>query len=125
MTAEEELLLVENAWDAAMMNNDADEIGKFMSDDWVIIGTEGGITTKADFLDVIRSGVVEHDRMEADETQIKVYGDTAIVITKGTSAGMYNKQYFEMYEWATSFFIRQNNGWICTLTMVTPARSPE
>ncbi|MGN6436636.1 MAG: nuclear transport factor 2 family protein [Agriterribacter sp.] len=125
MTATEELLLVEQAWDAAMMNNDVEEIGRFMSDDWVIIGTEGGITTKAEFLDFIGSGVVQHSRMEADETQVKVYGDTAIIITRGTSAGLYNKQYFELYEWATSFFIKQNSQWICTLTMVTPAKAPE
>lgn len=121
MNAEDELLRVEKAWDAAMMSNNIDEIEKFMADDWVIVGTEGGITTKADFIATIRSGEVQHSRMDADTTEVKIYGDSALIITKGTSAGTFNNEYFEMYEWATSFFVRQNNNWVCVLTMVTPA----
>ena len=123
-TEEEELLQVEKAWDAAMISNDAYEIEKFMADDWVIVGTEGGITTKADFIATIRSGEVQHSRMDADSTEIKVYGNSALIISRGTSAGTFNGEHFEFYEWATSVFIRQNNSWLCVLTMVTPADTP-
>ena len=34
MTTEDELLQFGLAWDQAMVGNDADEISKFMSDDW-------------------------------------------------------------------------------------------
>ena len=39
MTTEDELLQFGLAWDQAMVNNNADEISKFMSDDWILVGT--------------------------------------------------------------------------------------
>ena len=108
MTTEEELFQFGLAWDGAMMRNNAGEIGKFMSDEWIILGTEGGITLKSDFLSLIRSGDLSHNRMDADETHIKIYENTGIVTSRGTSAGYFKGQAFELYEWSTSIFIRKN-----------------
>ena|SRR5688572_16130890 len=110
-------------WDAAMIKNDAQEISAFMSDDWVIVGTDGGITSKASFLSGINSGVLTHDRMDADEVRIKIYDNTGVVTTKGTSAGKYNDQPFSFYEWSTSIFIKSDDQWHCVLTMLTPVNS--
>jgi ketosteroid isomerase-like protein len=30
-----------NEWDRAMVENDADAIGRYMPDDWVIVGSDG------------------------------------------------------------------------------------
>lgn len=38
------------AWDDAMIHDDADTIGAFMHDDWVIIGEDGGVSDKPTFL---------------------------------------------------------------------------
>ena len=122
MTTEDELLQFCLAWDQAMVGNDADEISKFMSDDWILVGTEGGITTKSRFLSFIRSGELTHSRMDSDETSIKFYEDTGIVTSRGTSAGNYKGQSFELYEWSTSIFIRKNGQWLCVHTMLTPAK---
>ena len=122
MTTEDELLQFCLAWDQAIVGNDADEISKFMSDDWILVGTEGGITSKSQFLSVIRSGELTHSRMDSDETSIKIYEDTGIVTSRGTSAGNYKGQSFELYEWSTSIFIRKNGQWLCVHTMLTPAK---
>ena len=122
MTTEDELLQFCLAWDQAMVGNDADEISKFMSDDWILVGTEGGITSKSRFLSFIRSGKLTHCRMDSDETSIKIYENTGIVTSRGTSAGNYKGQSFELYEWSTSIFIRKNGQWLCVHTMLTPAK---
>lgn len=122
MTTEEELFQFSLAWDGAMMRNNAGEIGKFMSDEWIILGTEGGITLKSDFLSLIRSGDLSHNRMDADDTHIKIYENTGIVTSRGTSAGYFKGQSFELYEWSTSIFIRKNEQWLCVHTMLTPAK---
>src|SRR5262245_34334656 len=120
MKVEDELVLFNKQWDEAMVKNNAEEISRFISDDWVIIGTEGGITTKKSFLDVITSGDLTHNRMDSDESRIKIYGETAVVTNRGTSAGLYKGVPFEFYEWSTSVFVRKNGKWICVLTMLTP-----
>lgn len=116
-----ELLQFEKDWNKTIENNNVDEIGAFMSDDWVIVGTGGGITSKNEFLGWITSGDLSHSRMDADETRVKVYEDTGIITSRGTSAGKYKDQYFELYEWSTSTCIYRNGKWICVHSMLTPA----
>ena len=120
-TVEEQALLnAVNLWDEAMVSNNANEISKFMSDDWVIVGSDG-ITSKSSFLQWITSGTVTHNRMDSDELNIRIYGNTGIIISRGTSAGTYNRQPFSLYEWSTSMFIKSEEKWLCVLTMLTPA----
>ncbi len=120
-TAETALLALEQQWDLAMVGNDADEIAGFMANDWVIVGADG-ITTKSAFLESVKSRLLTHNRMDSDEMVVKVYGDAATIISRGTSAGVYDGQPFELYEWSLSVFIRSGAQWQCVATMVTPAR---
>lgn len=119
-TEKQELLEFSKRWDEAMVSNNADEIGQFMSDDWKIVGSDG-ITSKSSFLQVIRSGILAHNRMDSDETSIDIYGNTGIVVSRGTSAGTYNGENFSFYEWSTSIFIKTGGTWRCVITMLTPA----
>jgi ketosteroid isomerase-like protein len=109
------------AWDAAMTRNDADEIAAFMSSDWVIVGTDGGITPRSKFLESIRSGDLVHHHMDSDELRVKTYGDTGVIIARGTSAGTYKGKDFSYYEWSQSVFIYLTDRWLCVSTMITPA----
>ncbi|MBC7935512.1 MAG: nuclear transport factor 2 family protein [Rhizobacter sp.] len=124
LTEEQELTDFVNLWDQAMVSNDADEISKFISDDWVIVGSDG-ITSKLTFLQSIISGILIHNRMDSDELIIKLYGNTGIIISRGTSAGTYNKQTFSLYEWSTSMFLKNEGKWLCVLTMLTPVQNPQ
>ena len=124
MTTEEELIEFNKRWDEAMIGNNAEEIGKYMSEDWVIIGTEGGITTKDSFLAEISSGNLTHSRMDAKESRVRIYGDTAVFTSCGTSAGKYKGHAFEFFEWSTSLFVKAAGIWNCVLTMLTPANKP-
>ncbi|MGZ8545299.1 MAG: nuclear transport factor 2 family protein [Flavisolibacter sp.] len=122
MNSEESLLAFSRLWDEAMEGNDADLIGSFMDEDWVIIGTEGGITSKTDFLQHIRTGALTHHTMRSDLDRIRIYGDTSVITSRGTSAGHFQTQPFSLYEWSTNVFVRKNESWTCVLTMLTPAK---
>jgi ketosteroid isomerase-like protein len=116
----EALKLLCRQWDNAIEGNDAAEIGKFMADDWVIVGTEGGISSKSHFLGFIKSGDLFHNRMDFEDLRVNVYDNTGIVISKGTSIGTYKRIPFSYYEWSTSVFIKKEDRWLCVLTMLTP-----
>lgn len=120
----QDLLEFSKRWDEAMVGNDADAIGEFVSDDWKIIGS-AGITSKSSFLQFIRSGILTHNRMDSDEINITIYGNTGIAVSRGTSAGTYNGENFSLYEWSTSIFIKTEGTWRCVLTMLTPANNPK
>ena len=72
-----ELRTMVAAWDQAMIQNDADTIGQFMHDDWVIIGSDGGVSDKPTFLAQIRQGRLSHDTMTSEDLRIRVYGEVA------------------------------------------------
>jgi ketosteroid isomerase-like protein len=61
-----ELAAAAHAWDRAMVANDADAIGRFMADDWVIVGSDGSMNDRATFLELVRSGALSHDVMTSE-----------------------------------------------------------
>lgn len=113
---EAELVRVSADWDRAMVSNDADAIGSFMTDDWVIIGADGRIGTRSDFLELVRNGALTHSVMESHDLDVRVYGDAAVVISRGVSGGMYGGEAFLMSERVSSLFIREQGRWRCAST---------
>lgn len=125
MEAKQQLIQFGKQWDEAIANNKVEEISSFMSDDWVIVGTEGGITSKPDFLAMIASGDLVHTKMDFQDIHVKVCADCGVVTSRGTSSGTYEGQVFTFFEWSTSTYVRQNGTWKCVLTMLTPAKETE
>ncbi|MGH7584983.1 MAG: nuclear transport factor 2 family protein [Gemmatimonadales bacterium] len=122
--AEEELVQVAHAWDRAMVGNDADAIGEFMADDWVIIGSDGELGTRAAFLDLVRSGELSHDVMASEEFRVRVYGDSAVATAKGTSGGTFRgRPFFEHERWSC-VFVRRGGEWKCVLTHLSRLAPP-
>lgn len=113
---EDELIAVARDWDKAMVGNDAEVIGRYMADDWVIIGSDGRVGDKATFLDSVQSGALTHDEMTSEDFRIRVYGDAAVVSARGVSAGKYRGQPFREVERSSSVFVRQAGQWRCVLT---------
>jgi ketosteroid isomerase-like protein len=111
-----ELLRAIEAWDRAMVANDPDLIGQYMADDWSIIGPDGSVSGKAHFLELVRSGELTHNVMESHELDVRLYGETAVVIGRGVSGGTYRGEAFYLVERVSSVFHRVSSGWVCVLT---------
>jgi ketosteroid isomerase-like protein len=113
---ETDLIATAHAWDAAMVSNDAAAIGRFMTDDWIIVGADGSVEGKARLLSLIASGDLTHDVMTSEEFTVRIYPDVAIVIAKGVSGGEFKGARFRETERASNVFIRRDDTWICVLT---------
>jgi ketosteroid isomerase-like protein len=112
----DELIALGNEWDRSMIENDADAIGRYMADDWTIIGADGSVGDKTTFLGLVKSGVLSHDVMESHDVRVRVYGDTAVVISRGVSGGKYQGQPFREVERVSCVFVRDGGQWKCVLT---------
>src|SRR3989442_12762699 len=77
--AQEEILELKREFGEAMIQNDADAIGLFLSDDWTIIDPDGDVIDKPRFLAVIRSGALEHEAMDSEDIRVRTYPDSATV----------------------------------------------
>jgi ketosteroid isomerase-like protein len=116
----QEILNFAEQWAQALVSNDAQKIGGFMSDDWVIVG-QNGITRKQDFLPSIESGDLTHEKMElVGEARVQVYGETAVLTGRVTNNGHYNGVPFSADEWTTDVFMRCEGRWLCVLSHITP-----
>lgn len=111
-----ELVTAIDAWDRAMVANDAEAIGRYMAEDWAIVGPDGSVGGKARFLDLIRSGQLTHDVMESHDVDVRCYGEMAVVIARGVSGGTYSGERFHLVERVSSVFRRSDGGWVCVLT---------
>jgi ketosteroid isomerase-like protein len=109
------------AWAEAIVSNDADAIGSFMTDDWVIVGADG-VTRKTEFLAAVASANVTHDMMRiVGEPRVEIYGATALLTARMVNSGRFNGQDFMADEWTTDVFIRRGRKWLCALSHVTLA----
>ena len=116
MIPDSELAAIAAAWDEAMVANDPEAIGHFMADDWIIVGADGGTTDKPTFLEQVRSGRLTHDTMTTTDIQVRRYGDTAILLATGVSAGTFEGRRFQEHERQSNVFVRTDGEWRCVLT---------
>lgn len=111
-----DLLNAISAWDRAMIANDPDAIGEFMTEDWLIVGPDGNVTGKGAFLAQVRSGDLTHDTMTSEDPSVRLYGDCGVVLSHGISGGRYQGRAFREHERASSVFVRRDGRWRCVLT---------
>jgi ketosteroid isomerase-like protein len=116
---QEEVLELEREFSQAIVKNDAEAVGRFLAENWIIIDLDGGIIDRARFLDVIKSGALTHEMMESEGTSVRIYGDTAIVTALTTTKGKFSGQAFTTQERATDFLVKQNGRWQCALSQLT------
>ena len=102
-----------------MIQNDADAIGRFLSDDWIIIDPDGGVIDKPRFLAVIKSGALKHEAMDSEDTRVRTYPDSATVTAVTSIKSKYLGKEFSTRERATDVFVKKNGRWQCVLTHLT------
>lgn len=115
------LKAVSAAWDQALVSNDAQAIGQFMADDWVIV-SERGATKKADFLAVVASGDLTHETFKGEIISVRQYGEAAVVTGRVRNNGHYKGRPFSSDEWTTDVFVKRNGRWLCVHSHITTAK---
>jgi ketosteroid isomerase-like protein len=116
---EKEVLKVEKGFADAIAKNDSESIERFVTDDWIIINSDGGIIEKERFMEVIKSGALTHEMMQSDDIRVRVYGDSAVVSALTRSKGKFMEQEFTTHERSTDVFVRHDGQWRCVLTQLT------
>ncbi|THA26525.1 nuclear transport factor 2 family protein [Streptomyces sp. RKND-216] len=121
-TDEERLLSLAQAWADAIVANDVRAIGRYVTDDWVLVDQDG-VGTREKFLSLVASGDLTHEVMRTvgGTARVRVYGDTAVLTARVVNTAHYRGKAFHADEWTTDVYLRTPNGWLCTHSHVTPA----
>jgi ketosteroid isomerase-like protein len=116
---EDEILKLEKDFGRAVVKNDAEAVGQFLSDDWIIIDPDGGLIDKARFLGVIKSSALTHEAMDSDDVRVRVYGDTATATALTRTKGKFMGQDFTTQERATDVLVKKNGCWQIVFSQLT------
>lgn len=117
---EQEILATSQAFQRAIVANDAAAIGAFITDDWVLVD-QTGVGGREEFLSMVESGDLTHSSMRAVEgtERVLVHGDTAVYIARVLNTAHYRGKEFRADEWTTDVYVRTSDGWTCVLSHVT------
>lgn len=129
MTADDEagrIRALARAWADAIVANDAAAIGRYLTDDWVLVDADG-IGSRGHFLGLVASGDLTHEAMDvvAGTERVRVHGDTAVHTARVTNTARFRGEVFHADEWTTDVYVRTPDGWRCAHSHVTPAATPE
>jgi ketosteroid isomerase-like protein len=96
----------------AYLRGDADNIAKFLTDDYALTNSKGEITTAADDIEDARSGRVHYDVFENYDMKVRVYGgDTSIVTGKTKIKGNAQGKPIDIIVQFTDTFVKQSGRW--------------
>ena len=125
MTAEQlinEFQQIEDKFNKAVISNRVDEIKRCVTEDWVLVDSQGGIIPQDNFFYVLEQGMLSHSTMTKQILRVKVYGDIALVTGRGQNTGIWQGQPLEADEWITDVYKKVNDNWLCVLTHLTPVK---
>lgn len=74
----------------ALDHNDAEELDRLWASDYIWVNPVGMMLTKAQRIELTRSGKMKVDSYTSDEENIRVYGTMAIDIYRSTVKGQYS-----------------------------------
>lgn len=76
---EEEISELETQRFKAMTENDFASLERILADDLSYSHTSGWLQTKGEFIATLRSGQLKYESISAEETKVRVYGNTGVV----------------------------------------------
>jgi ketosteroid isomerase-like protein len=113
---------IEDNFNEAVITNSVEEIKKCVSEDWVLVDSQGGIIPQDQFFNVLQQGLLSHSTMTKDVLRVKVYGEIALVTGRGQNTGMWQGNPMQADEWITDVYKKENGKWLCVLTHLTPIK---
>ena len=111
MSAVEEVMAVEHEWVEAHRVVDIAAINRLMAEDYVRIHADGSVAQRAEVLASYESGRRSWDTVEGDQYDVRVYGDTALVLGRWMVAGINNAKRFDYSARILSVYHRRNGCW--------------
>ena len=110
-SAEQEILLLSQAYDAATVRGDSVALGRLLADDYVYVSGSGKLSSKADALALTRSKNYKLEFGQSHEVRVRAFGTAAIVTGRWVATGRNNGIPFRDNDRYTSVYIRRDGLW--------------
>lgn len=119
VSVEQSLMQMERDWNNALLAKDYKTLGRIMADDWIAIDYRGLTVTKAESIAELKSGESSNQSVELGEMNVRVFGNTAIVMGSDTEKSEYHgKDSSGRYAWM-DVFVKRSGRWQVVATETT------
>ena len=106
-----EVLAAEQAWAEAFRTLDLATLEQLMADEYTIIQPGGVTAGKAETLNSLRSDRRHWEIAQSDQYDIRLYGDTAVVIGRWTGKGVNHDTPFDYQARYLGVWVKRNGRW--------------
>ncbi len=118
--AQDEIKKLEEERNGAILHGDAAAIDRLSSADYTVINEWGQVVTKAQILDGLKSGAVKFESREQSELNIRLYGNTAVLIGRATQKGTQNGKSMSASVRFSRVYVKEKGKWMAVSTQNTP-----
>jgi ketosteroid isomerase-like protein len=117
---EQALIKIQHDWAEARMKGDTSYTQRLEAEDCTIVWPDGTIVKKEQDLKSM-TGHIVFTEFKIDDLQVRLYGDTAIVVGHGTIRASEGKQNLlgGKFVW-TDTFVKQHGTWKVVASQVSP-----
>lgn len=81
---------LERKWQAAQLDANVAVMASMLAEDYVGISPDGTLNSKTETLASFKNGTIHFTSLSTDDQKIRVYGSTAVVVSKDQVAGTHN-----------------------------------
>ncbi|TDB62759.1 nuclear transport factor 2 family protein [Arundinibacter roseus] len=113
---------IEDELNKAYEANDIERISELLADQWTILESTTGLTSKEHFINSLKNGKLVQTKMVKDIQHVQIVDNIAIVVSKGKNEGQYAGVSYNSEQWVTNIYKRENSRWFCMMTLEIPAK---
>ena len=122
--ARDAILGLVRRWTDAERSGDPETLAPLLADDFVLVGPLGFMLDKQQFLGSRRSGDLKHDSFTFDDVQVRVYGDSAVVVGTQTQKSAYQGRDASGRFRVTLITTQQRKRWVLVGVHLSPIAVP-
>jgi ketosteroid isomerase-like protein len=118
--AQDEIKKLEEERNGAIVHGDAAALDRLSSADYTVISEWGQVLTKAQMLDGFKSGAIKFESREESDLNIRVYGNSALVIGRVVEKGTQNGKSMSPQVRFSRVYVKEKGKWVAVSTQNTP-----
>jgi len=105
-------LAAERQFFSSLIDSDVESLDRILGDDFLLIDVmTGSEVKKPDLLAVLRSGQLKFEAIEPVESQVRLYGITAVITGRTQMSGRFGETPFTASSRYTHVFVKDQGQW--------------
>src|SRR5215831_6582774 len=122
--ASSDVRALDQRWAEATVHADAAALGRILSDDLTYTHTDGHADTKATFIETVRSGKIQYQSIQFEDSNVRVYGDTAVAASRVRVKLKRNGQDVSLHPLFLHVYVKRHGVWQMVAHQATLLNEP-